>query len=80
MDETVTKLSSFGIYLIGPGNRAPGKNRQKEKLSCSKIDTVPSMDCTQRKSLPTENKLKKIQLQLSDVLVAENNQYTFTHC
>ena len=45
------KLSNFGTYLIGPGSNAPGRNRLNAKLSCSNIDTVPSMDCTHRKSL-----------------------------
>jgi len=40
------------MYLIGPGNKAPGKKRLNEKLSCSKNDKVPSIDCTQIKSLP----------------------------
>lgn len=51
----MTKLSSFGMYFIGPGNKAPGKKRLNEKLSCSKNDNVPSIDCTQIKSLPKKN-------------------------
>jgi hypothetical protein len=44
------------MYLIGPGNKAPGKKRLNEKLSCSKNDKVPSIDCTQIKSLPEKKK------------------------
>ena len=50
------------MYLIGPGNKAPGKKRLNEKLSCSKNDKVPSIDCTQIKSLPEKNKQQKTQL------------------
>lgn len=48
------------MYLIGPGNKAPGKKRQNEKLSCSKMLTVPSMDCTQRKSRPVQGEKRKL--------------------
>ena len=51
------------MYLIGPGNKAPGKKRLNEKLSCSKNDKVPSIDCTQIKSLPEKkNNNKKTEL------------------
>jgi hypothetical protein len=47
------------MYLIGPGNKAPGKKRLNEKLSCSKNDKVPSIDCTQIKSLPEKKTTTK---------------------
>jgi hypothetical protein len=39
-------------YCMGPGSNAPGRKRLNAKLSCSNTDTVPSMDWTQKKSLP----------------------------
>ena len=48
----MTKESFVGTYAIGPGRRKFGRKRLNVNVSCSKNDKIPSIDCTQMKSLP----------------------------
>ena len=41
-----------GRNTKGPGKRNPGRNLVNANVSCSKKLTVPSTDCTHKKSLP----------------------------
>lgn len=56
VDEHKINESVCSIYAIGPGNKKLGINLPKAKLSCSKNDSMPSIDCTQIKSLPEDKK------------------------
>lgn len=50
--EHVTNESDFGMYFNGPGSKNPGRKRPNANDSCSKNETIPSIDWTHIKSFP----------------------------
>ena len=63
--EHVTNESDLGMYFNGPGSKNPGRKRPNAKDSCSKNETMPSIDWTHIKSFPIFQYYKLVKVFLS---------------